>query len=329
MDPISQGAVGAAAALFVAKKPGVKRAAVIGAIGGMAPDLDIVFRSSEDPLFALEMHRQFTHSLAFIPIGGLLVALFLWLLFYRKQSFKDVAVLATVGYATHGLLDACTSYGTQLLWPFSNARLAWDITSIIDPFITLPLLIVVITTCMTQRKTWLYSGSALVALYFGFSTFQYQRALNEIEHIADSADHTVIRARAMPTLGNVFVWRTLYEFNGSYYINAIALPLFSSPRIYPSEPIAKLNMAKDFPAIETQSTQFEDVERFRWFTDNWLVMEPGTTHTIGDLRYAVEPDSAHSLWHITLNPAQQNQHVEYKNTKRDGDNILPWDMLFE
>lgn len=329
MDPISQGAVGAAAALFVAKKPGVRRAAVIGGISGMAPDLDVVFRSGEDPLFALEMHRQFTHALAFIPVGGLLVALFLWALFYRKRSFKEVWLLATVGYATHGLLDACTSYGTQLMWPFTDMRLAWDITSIIDPFITLPLLIVVITTCITQRKNWLYRGTALVALYFGFSIFQYQRALNEVEHIAGSADHAVIRARAMPTLGNVFVWRTLYEYDGNYYINAVALPLFSLPRIYPGEPIAKLNMARDFPAIDVQSTQFNDVERFCWFTDNWLVIEPGTTHTIGDLRYAVEPDSAHSLWHITLTPTQQNQHVEYKNAMREGDKILPWDMLFE
>ncbi|MDC8831897.1 metal-dependent hydrolase [Alteromonas gilva] len=329
MDPVTQGVVGATAALFVAKKPGVRRAAVMGAIGGMAPDLDIVFRSSEDPLFALEMHRQFTHSLAFIPVGGLLVAVFLWLLFYRKQSLKEVWLLATAGYATHGALDACTSYGTQLLWPFSDYRVAWDITSIIDPLITLPLLVVVIASCITQRKNWLYSTSALVALYFGFSVFQHQRAISEVEQIAGDASHTIARVRAMPTLGNVFVWRTLYEHNGNYYVNAIALPLFSAPRVYPGEPIKPLDIASDFPSISPDSTQYQDVERFRWFTDNWLVVEPGTTHTIGDLRYAIAPDSHHSLWHITLNPASPNQHVQYRNTKREGDNIVPWDMLFE
>ena len=43
-----------------------------------------------------------------------------------------------MGYATHGLLDSCTSYGTQLFWPFSDVRVAWDTMSIVDPLFTVP-----------------------------------------------------------------------------------------------------------------------------------------------------------------------------------------------
>ncbi|XOT98672.1 metal-dependent hydrolase, partial [Alcaligenes pakistanensis] len=42
---------------------------------------------------------------------------------------------------THPLLDAFTSYGTQLLWPLAATPATWSSIFIIDPLYTLPLLI--------------------------------------------------------------------------------------------------------------------------------------------------------------------------------------------
>ena len=53
-------------------------AGLLGALAGMAPDLDVLIRSSTDPLLFLEYHRQFTHSLAFIPIGAALCTAILY-----------------------------------------------------------------------------------------------------------------------------------------------------------------------------------------------------------------------------------------------------------
>ncbi|GIR70652.1 MAG: hypothetical protein CM15mP74_19030 [Halieaceae bacterium] len=35
----------------------------------------------------------------------------------KQLPFKAVFGFAALGFGTHGLLDACTTYGTQLLWP--------------------------------------------------------------------------------------------------------------------------------------------------------------------------------------------------------------------
>ena len=70
MDLITQGIIGAGVAVAVAKPGQIKSAALIGALAGLAPDLDILIRSPENPLLALQYHRHFTHALAFIPIGG-------------------------------------------------------------------------------------------------------------------------------------------------------------------------------------------------------------------------------------------------------------------
>ena len=140
MDPVSQGVLGGAAALAISKNKHLPVAILCGILSGMAPDLDALIRSETDPLLYLEFHRQFTHSLIFIPIGGLICAILFYKTVAKRLSFRQTYVYCFVGYATHGLLDACTSYGTQLFWPFSDRRIAWDAISIIDPLFTLPLI---------------------------------------------------------------------------------------------------------------------------------------------------------------------------------------------
>ena len=76
------------APLAVAPRKHAGVAALFGALGGMAPDLDVFIRSSTDPLLFLEYHRQFTHALIFIPFGGLIVGTLLWLLLGRRWHFS-------------------------------------------------------------------------------------------------------------------------------------------------------------------------------------------------------------------------------------------------
>lgn len=147
MDPLSQGVLGASLPQAAARSgKHIAAITVVGAIGGMVPDLDVLIRSSTDPLLFLEYHRQFSHSLFFIPIGGAITGLLLYTLFGRFLGLSRNATLlfTTLGYATHALLDACTTYGTLLLWPLANTRFAWNTVSIIDPLFTLPLLLLVV-----------------------------------------------------------------------------------------------------------------------------------------------------------------------------------------
>src|SRR5215510_4472808 len=138
MDPFTHGLLGAATSRAILPKPDW-RFTLAGAAGGMIPDMDIFIQSIRDPLLFFEFHRHFSHSLLFIPAGGFLTGVIFWLLFKRKVPLKPLALAATLGYATHPLLDACTSYGTMLFWPFSEARVAWDLISIVDPLFTLAL----------------------------------------------------------------------------------------------------------------------------------------------------------------------------------------------
>ena len=48
MDPLSQATIGAAAAQSVIKKVDLARVGLIGALAGMAPDLDVFIQSPPD-----------------------------------------------------------------------------------------------------------------------------------------------------------------------------------------------------------------------------------------------------------------------------------------
>ena len=133
---------------------------------GIAPYLDIFIRSSTDPLLSLQYHRQFTHSIIFIPFGGLICALFLFIVFKKISpfNFKMTWLYCTLGYGTHGLIDACTSYGTLLFWPFSDMRIAWNNISIIDPLFTLPLILLIVIATIKKKNIYSKNKNYLINL---------------------------------------------------------------------------------------------------------------------------------------------------------------------
>ena len=159
MDPFTQGIVATAATQTYAKKNNIVIAGIIGFLAGLAPDIDIFIRSNTDPLLFLEYHRQFTHSLFFIPIGSFICAIVFYFIFAKRfnLSFKFTYIFSLIGYSTHGVIDTFTTYGTQLLWPFTDARLAWNTISVIDPLFTLPVAFLCVTTLIKKNKIFFFN----------------------------------------------------------------------------------------------------------------------------------------------------------------------------
>ena len=248
MDPLTQGTIGAVLPQALSKK-NLGIVALLGFLSGMAPDLDILIRSSTDPLLSLEYHRQFTHSLVFIPFGGLICALFLFVVFKKISpfNFKKTWLYCTLGYGTHGLIDACTSYGTLLFWPFSDMRIAWNNISIIDPLFTLPLILLI--ALATIKKKNVYSKIALgwAIIYLMLGVYLQNIAMNVGKEIAEQRGHIVTRIKAKPSFGNLILWKIIYESDDQFYVDATNL-FFSN--VIPGESIIKLNLKKDFPWLK-------------------------------------------------------------------------------
>jgi inner membrane protein len=310
MDPLTQGTIGAVLPQALSKK-NLGIVALLGFLSGMAPDLDIFIRSSTDPLLSLEYHRQFTHSLVFIPFGGLICALFLFVVFKKISpfNFKKTWLYCTLGYGTHGLIDACTSYGTLLFWPFSDIRIAWNNISIIDPLFTIPLILLI--ALATIKKKNVYSKIALgwAVIYLMIGMYLHNVAIKVGKEIAEQRGHTITRIKAKPSFGNLILWKTIYETDNQFYVDATNL-LFN--KIIPGESIKKLNQEEDFPWLKEESQQYKDVERFKWFSNDFLAVNPQNKNQIIDIRYSGIPNEIGGLWGVQLNPNKHNQeHVEF------------------
>ena len=185
MDPVSQGTVGAAFAQSTANKNNFIKISLIGFLAGLAPDLDILIRSDNDPILFLEYHRQFSHSLFFIPFGALIISLLIFPLVKKFISLKKVYLASFLGYATHGLLDACTSYGTLLFWPFSNERITWNTISIVDPLFTIPALILTGIAIVTRKRIFSFFTIGWIVFYLSLGFIQYERALSAAIKLAE------------------------------------------------------------------------------------------------------------------------------------------------
>ena len=257
--------------------PNKKQTAIAGLFGllsGMAPDLDIFIRSSSDPLLFLEYHRHFTHSLAFIPFGGLLCGTVMYLLLGKRWgvSFFLTCLYCTLGYATHAVLDACTSYGTQLFWPFSNARIAWNSMSIIDPIYTVPIIVGVLMAAIKKQPGIARIVFAWALIYPCIGVFQHNRALEAGLALAQTRGHEPIRIDAKPSFANILLWKVIYETPEYYYVDAIRV--LSDIKKYPGEKIEKLDIARDFYWLDGESQQAKDIERFRWFSNGYIAQDP-------------------------------------------------------
>ena len=313
MDPLTQGALGACVPQSASRNSNVLIAGLLGFLSGMAPDLDVFFRSKSDPLLFLEYHRQFTHSLIFIPIGGLICATVFYYLFARRAqlSFKLTYFFCTLGYATHGLLDSCTSYGTQLLWPFTNTRYSWDTISIIDPLVTIPLFILIITAALRKNNRYAMVALVWMIAYQSFGLYQNHRASEIGFQLANERGHDPIRLEAKPTIGNLILWKVIYETEEGFYTDGVRIGL--ATKIYPGTLTPKLDIDRDFPWLDPHSQQAKDLKRFAWFSQDYVSVDPTNPRRVIDARYSLLPNESTGLWSIWLSQeAEKNEHVEYR-----------------
>ncbi|MCH7518925.1 MAG: metal-dependent hydrolase [Candidatus Dadabacteria bacterium] len=316
MDPVSQGLIGAVLPQSLSNKKEIRLAAAIGLLSGLLADIDVVIRSSTDPLLFLDYHRQFTHSLIFIPIGGLVAAGFCWLFLKKRLSFWKIYLYAFLGYGTHCFLDASTNYGTQLLWPFSDARIAWNVISIIDPIFTFTLVFLVIIAVVRKSPLIARIGLLFAIIYLLFGLYQRERAEDVLIALAQSRGHKVERTLVHPSIGNLLVWRSIYESNGNYYVDAVRVGLFSEPKIYNGGSIKVFDPIQELTGLDPNSVLYGDINRFRRFATDFLVIHPQYPDIIGDLRMGILPNSIKPIWGIKFNPDEENEHVSMDNYER-------------
>ena len=154
-----------------------------GAIAGTIPDLDVFLKYFVDEITTTEMHRGFSHSILFCilmaPILGWLVQKIHHKRIPNRKEWSWMFFLALV---THPLLDANTTWGTQLFWPFEY-RVAFKNIFVADPLYTIPFLVLVVIAMFYKRENPLRSKFNNWALIISTSYMALTFVLKELHII--------------------------------------------------------------------------------------------------------------------------------------------------
>lgn len=328
MDPLTHGLVGAAASQSFSDKEKMRPAAFIGALAAMSADLDYFIHIPADPLFNIEIHRQFSHSLIFIPAGALIVSVFLYWLVRRHLSYKDTYLYCLASYATAGLMDAMTSYGTQLLWPFSEVRVAWNLVSVIDPFLTAGLVLLVGLAIIKKEKILIAFAWFWLSLFLIFGLVQKERGRDALAEFANTRGHFPERVVVKPTIGNQMLWRGNYIYNGVIYTTGLRPGIFTGVKLYEGESAELVVIDEDF-SVYNGTLLYGDLRRFERLSEGYMVGHPKEPGIIGDGRYAMLPTSLSPLWGVKIDTTNTDQHLPFLYFRDAGEEVRSefWKML--
>jgi inner membrane protein len=278
------------------------KSVVLGCLGGMLPDLDIVTGVIlADPWVHLTVHRGISHSLFLVPFLSGVLAWIFWRWEKRETSFWWWYLLAFLVLFTHPLLDCCTSYGTQIFAPFSDKRIAWNCVSIVDIFYSLPLLLTLVCCPLVkkwwpQKNTWWIGMGALLLTtsYLVYGGLNHDLALNRTLADADSKDATIHRAEVYPQLTTVWVWRTVVKTPDGFLLGRTNTLL--------GENVTSIFLENDRDPLIEKARRLEKIKVYRWFADD-LLREKITRYTQGngmiqffDMRYGNPMETDHYLW---------------------------------
>jgi inner membrane protein len=375
MDPITQGLLGAVTAQLGFRQRIGSSATWLAAGVAMLADADILaigaireIRPEMGEFALLQYHRGISHSLFAAPLLALVVALPWWLRRRRKRleresravplhdrvshpeaaaqppppkprepSFGLLYACLLIAALTHPLLDWCTTYGTQLLAPFTSRRFALDAVSVIDVLYT-GLLATTLLVCHVARRRKIphanrfttavgWIGLLASVAYIGGGLLMREvairRALALAQPLITAREPHIVSARAYPYVGSIFVWRTTVELDDRW-LTARVRPLGRFEPIATRQDFAR----KQEHALIRRAAQLPEVAIYRWFAmgqargsyryeDSLHVVE------FHDMRYGKRVESAESLWPVRVRFSWRGDLVDIQRMRNvSGDGLL-------
>ena len=297
-----------------------------------------------DDLKRVAIHRGLSHSLLAVPVLALPVAWLWWRVIRRGFArrarltarreataepdpvahpeaaaiqeerkpppdpgppFWPFLLCTLIAAASHPLLDACTSYGTQLLAPLRSTRYALNAVPVIDLIYT-AILVCTLLLCRVLRlpdPRGATRATAAVAVIGLLLSSGYIAAGRICRDRAAGIGRAIVAGRgqrsveAYPAPGTIFVWRVVVETEEAWHVLRVR------PWYEASASKVTVNTAKKFRSHFVRGARMlKPIRTFNWFAmgQTRATLARDKKHravvTIDDMRYGLAPDSIDGLW---------------------------------
>lgn len=329
MDSLTQIVLGAAVAEAVLGKKVGNKAMLYGAIAGTIPDLDVLASHFTDTVSALAIHRGFTHSIVFsvlfAPIFGWLVS--------RYETYKDFKGWSWLFFwtlVTHPILDAHTTWGTQLFWPL-DIRLAFKTIFVVDPLYTLPFLVFLILTMFqkrTSKKRRLYNNLGLIisTMYLGLTFILKDLAQSQFEDDLLNQNIAYEQIDTRPSPLNTILWNANIETKHSY--------LLADYSFFDTKDISFKTYPKNHDLLGNL-IENEKVKRMIHISEGWFTINKIDDNLYyNDLRFGLlnlEPNSQDFVFKylIDVDNSGHVTFIEQEKNQRDAKQLMSslWERI--
>jgi inner membrane protein len=224
MDPVTHIASGILVGQAVrAKFPRGRWLLIFTALCAWIPDIDN-FVTYLGPEAYMRYHRGLTHSI----LGGAVLAALLAAAFRplsRGASFARVFGLAYGCILLHDFLDVITTYGTQILLPFSDARIGLPAVFIVDPIYTGVMLVAVAAGFFMKSRARTVALAALCWIFLYPATSLGLREIVAAAQVRRLAAEGMAQAVAHVTTDGLspLFWKVVVDDGVNYRVRGASL----------------------------------------------------------------------------------------------------------
>lgn len=296
MDTFTQIALGACIGQAVGYKTLGKKALIFGGLGGLIPDLDVLYTPLFGDFGGWLYHRHITHALWFGPLLGSFMGYGLWRHYGRQAGHLAIWIsILVLSIFTHPLLDLFTIYGTQLLAPFSDKRFEISGVCIIDPIYTVTLLLAMGLRGVARLRYYAHhmatAALILTTAYLFYGWHLNTQAVTLAKSQLDEQHIPYTKVEAFTTIFQPFLRRVVATEAHQTRVGFIST--FSpAPIVW--------DCRGDIPEREKAAIlATESAKTFDWFSGSHLSFRQGNTvnnFVVTDSRYGVPGDSNFGWW---------------------------------
>jgi inner membrane protein len=189
MDPVTHALAGATIYNLGFRH---KAALVVLLLASVLPDFDYITRLWGTDVF-LRYHRGITHGI----LALFVVPIAIGLIFGSRKGFLYYSFIAFLGYAAHLLMDLSNQYGTRILSPLDWQQYSLDLMFIIDPYITIGLVLSVIL-CKFNKKRAAVIAFITLFLLFTYAATRYYLHGKTMDFLKERLDENTYKVFPLP-----------------------------------------------------------------------------------------------------------------------------------
>jgi inner membrane protein len=224
-----------------------------------------------------------THSLLGLAAFALLLA-GTFRIVSRRMRLAVTLPLGLGIAGCHVFLDLVTSYGTQLLAPFSDRRFTLDAVFIIDPFFTGSLLVFVLLARLARERGVLFAAAGLLWLFaYPLTNLGVHDAVQAAAFRQARAADPAATAEVLPAPFAPVYWKVITANRTAYRATTVNV-------LAPGREYDEVVLPKADPGLMRRlGRQSEIIETFAWFARFPYVVEESDGQArrlrIGDVRF--------------------------------------------